>query len=195
MLLPPTPIILAMKNKLEFSALLAAAQPRFHWLKQWHSLRRPLHVRNELHIVAPAVTVWNWLVRAEQWWEWYDDAPAVTYVNQAQTDLQVGSVFTWRSVGATLTATVEECVVGQRLAWLVKGPGIRAYHSWRLRETLTGCHVITEQTQAGWRSTLRELFYPQHLLQHHQAWLTQLSGQALQARPPYCITMAAPHAF
>lgn len=162
------------------------ASPHLRKLTQWlDSFCYPVHVRNELHMAASAAAVWSWLVWAERWWEWYDDAPVVAYINQARDELQVGSVFAWCSQGTTLTAIVDEYVPGQRLAWVVKGVGIRAYHSWVLRETATGCHVITEQTQMGWRSHLHELIQPHHLFYHHQMWLIQLGRQAQQAWPPY----------
>ena len=135
--------------------------------------------------MATSAAIWNWLVCAERWGEWYGDAPAVAYVNQLRAELRAGSVFTWQSRGTTLTATVIEYVPGQRLAWAVQGLGIQAYHSWLLRETATGCQLITQQRQVGWRGALSELLRPQHLFNYQQAWLLALSRQVLRGGPPY----------
>ena len=66
-----------------------------------------------------------------------------------QSELRLGTMFTWRTFGVKLKSTVQEFVPNERLAWSARGLGVDAYHAWLLVPLLSGTHVITEETQYG----------------------------------------------
>ena len=141
----------------------------------------PVHVRNELLIDASPEVVWNWLIRATTWPDWYSNASNVVITNQPNDKLVAGSTFTWRTFGVSLKTEIVECVPNERIAWLAKGTGILAYHAWLIVKTDTGCLVITEETQHGWLCRLSALVFPNRMPKFHQLWLEGLARKATPA--------------
>ncbi len=165
---------------------------RVGWVRRLTASTRPLHVHNELHTAASASAVWSWLVWAPRWPEWYAAAPAIAYLNQLTPELRATSVFRWQTLGTTVTASVTEYVPGRCLAWVVKGPGVRVYHRWLVRETATGCQLITEQVHTGWRGVMREWLRPHSVFAHQHGWLVLLHRQATQATLPSIAAASLP---
>ena len=58
-----------------------------------------------------------------------------------QSELRLGTMFTWRTFGVKLKSTVQEFVPQERLAWTARGIGVDAYHAWLLLPRSSGTHV------------------------------------------------------
>ena len=119
------------------------------WPERYSTGNSAVHVSNEIEISAPPEIIWAWLVRASLWSEWYPTVRGVTIAG-GKSDLDLGSKFTWRIFGVTLSSTVEEFVPHERLAWSAQFEGVDAYHAWLIERKPTGCRVLTEENQKGW---------------------------------------------
>ena len=87
------------------------------WPDHYHPSRAPVHVVNELTIPAPCEVVWAWLIRAPLWPSWYPNSSDVRLVDRPQSELRLGTLFTWRTFGVKLKSTVQEFVPRERVAW------------------------------------------------------------------------------
>jgi len=154
------------------------------WPEQFHPTQAPVHVRNELTIQAPCDRVWAWLVRAELWPSWYDNAADVRLLNTEGSDLRLGTEFTWRTFGVRIRSVVAEFEPTSRLAWNAVGVGVHAYHAWLLEPSPSGCHVITEETQYGVLARAGGLLMPGRMSRGHQRWLEALRAKAVDGLPP-----------
>ena len=133
---------------------------------------------NELTIPAPCEHVWSCLIRAPLWPTWYPNASNVRLLDNPQSELRLGTMFTWRTFGVPLRSTVQEFVPQERLAWTAHGIGVDAYHAWLLLPRSAGTHVITEETQYGVLARMQKIFLPGRMKRGHQLWLENLSAKA-----------------
>jgi hypothetical protein len=101
-----------------------------------------------------------------------------------QSELRLGTMFTWRTFGVKLKSTVQEFVPNERVAWNARGLGVDAYHAWLLLSRAAGTHVITEETQYGALARLQRLFMPRRMKRGHQLWLESLSAM-VRTGPPH----------
>ena len=148
------------------------------WPNHYEPRNCPIHVRNELDMVAPQDRVWAWLIRAPLWPTWYVNSANVKILAGIDPDLRKGSRFRWKTFGVTLTSTVLEYVPNERIAWDAHAFGVDAYHAWVLRPSAKGCNVLTEETQHGWIARLGMLFMPNRMHKFHQLWLEALASKA-----------------
>jgi uncharacterized protein YndB with AHSA1/START domain len=154
------------------------------WPDRYHPSRAPVHVVNELTIPASCEQVWAWLIRAPLWPSWYSNASDVRLVDRPQSELRLGTMFTWKTFGLRVKSTVQEFVPVERLAWSARGLGVDGYHAWLLLPRQSGTHVITEETQYGALARVQRLLLPGRMRRAHQRWLENLSVQA-QSGPPH----------
>jgi uncharacterized protein YndB with AHSA1/START domain len=138
----------------------------------------PVAVSNRIEIAAPPERVWAWLVRATAWPTWYPNSKRVRLLDGAGPDLALGTRFHWWTFRVRITSQVREHLPHERLAWDAHGPGVRAYHAWRITPTAQGCHVLTEETQHGWAAQLSAFLMPSRMYEGHQLWLERLRTQA-----------------
>jgi hypothetical protein len=153
------------------------------WPEEFRPDRCPVHVVNELTVVAPPEVAWAWLVRAGLWPSWYPNAKRVRFVRGTPPDLGPGTVFRWSTFGVRITSHVAEFEPPHRLAWDARSPGLAAYHAWLLEPTPDGCRVLTEETQSGPLARLGDFFMPNRMHKFHQIWLEQLAKQAAGGPP------------
>ena len=158
------------------------AESEIHWPAEFDPASTPVHVRNEMEMNAPPERVWAWLVRAPRWPEWYPNSKRVCLASEA-SELKRGTVFRWKTFGASLTSEVLEYIPGERLAWNARGLGVQAYHAWLLQPRNGGCRVLTEETQRGWLCRLGHLVVPNRMFKGHQIWLERLRCKALVGPP------------
>jgi hypothetical protein len=133
--------------------------------------------------------VWNLLVAAQGWSEFYANAHFVELVDPRQHRLQRGSVFRWVTFGLVpLISEVDPCKRPLRIGWRWWGRwwgrGAYGYHIWLLESHERGTRVVTEETNRG---ILPSLLYPviQPLLWlQHNYWLRQLARQASRPHRP-----------
>jgi acetyl esterase/lipase len=138
----------------------------------------PVFARNELFVPAPAERVWEWLVKAGRWPEFYGNARDVEI--EGGSELEKGTLFHWTTFGIRAHTTVTELVPNERLSWSGKGLGSTAYHGWVLRPCEGGCYVITEETQQGFVVSVGRAILRRGLLRWHQRWLEGLSRVAVR---------------
>ena len=142
-----------------------------------------VHVRNELVMPVPSDIAWAWLIRAELWPTWYRNSKRVI-IEGGGPDLRAGVSFRWTTFGVRLDSKVEEFVPGERLAWTARATGIDAYHAWLIEKRVSGCDVLTEETQNGWLASLSNILRPRNMSTQHQNWLESLQQKAAGGPPP-----------
>ena len=157
--------------------------PTINWPEKYDPNRTPVYVRNELHIAAPAETVWAWLIRAPAWPDWYPNSHNVRIQGEPPDRLALGTQFAWRTFGVSIRSTVQEFVPHERLAWDAFGMGVDAYHAWLITPAEGGCQVLTEETQFGWAARLSSRVFPNRMSRFHQIWLEQLAVMAQTGSP------------
>jgi hypothetical protein len=121
-----------------------------HWPERYDPARTPVHVRNEFDTRAAPALVWAWLVRAAMGPSWYPNSRDVRLDGGSSVDLSLARSFTWRTFGVSIRSTVLEDAPPEHIAWNALGLGVDAYHAWLITPTLTGSHLLTEETQCGW---------------------------------------------
>ena len=150
----------------------------------WPELYRPencaVHVVNELAMDAPPDAVWNCLVHASAWPDWYPNAANVVVRDAPDGRLTGGAAFRWKTFGVTIDSKVEEFVPNERIAWSASAFGIDVYHAWLIIPTSQGCKVVTEETQNGILARLGQLLRPRRMHKFHQIWLENLCERAKQ---------------
>ena len=161
----------------------SVAVDAIRWPEEFEPRRCPIHVRNELEMPVAADRVWTCLVRAEVWPSWYANWKNVRFVEGDPPDLAMGARFRWRTFGVTVDSRVREFEPTGRIAWDAAGIGVRAYHAWLIRETPTGCVVLTEETQHGWLALLGAALMPMRMSHFHQVWLECLRDRAVSGMP------------
>ena len=139
-----------------------------------------VHARNELFIPASSSSIWFWLTNASTWPDWYaNSSNMVITVSDENGHLKNESRFTWRTFNTNIQSEIQEFEVNKKLAWIAKGSGLLAYHSWLIIEKEGGCLVITEETQQGILPRLFGFFIKKGLLKQHQIWLEGLAKKAI----------------
>ncbi len=154
---------------------------QIQWPERYLPGRSDVFAHNEIIIPAPAATIWNILLRAEEWPSWYPSAHSIHFVSHTGPDLRNRSRFRWNTFGLRITSKVLEFDPERLIAWNAHGIGVDAYHVWLLTPLANGStHVLTEETQNGWLAALGKRFMPNHLQRRHRVWLEQLSVRAQQ---------------
>jgi hypothetical protein len=158
--------------------------PEINWPEHYAPQDAPVHVRNSLQIDAPAEHVWAWLVRAELWPDWYDNASRVRIRGNHGPNLALDTEFRWRTFGIGIRSRVREFVPFSRIAWDGHAFGIDVYHAWAIEVRRQGCLVVTEETQHGFNARLGAWLMPKRMTTFHQIWLEKLAEKAEQDKPP-----------
>jgi len=149
-----------------------------NWPDRYRPENCAVHVANELAMgVAPAA-VWDCLIEASQWSQWYENAADVVIRDAADGKLHDGAHFRWKTFGVTIDSKVEEFVSNERIAWSATAFGLDVYHAWLIVPTPEGCRVITEETQNGFLARLGHLLRPGSMHKYHQIWLEGLLDRA-----------------
>ena len=153
---------------------LKVASGDINWPPGYSSRTADIFAHNEILINAPCERVWKRIVAAKEWDRWYPNARDVRFDGSAS--LGLGTIFTWKTFGLSVTSRVEEFVPGQRLGWTGavgdKPPAF--FHTWLLSPAGAGCAVITEEVGMGLDAkSLREA--NEGLLHRgHDLWLATL---------------------
>lgn len=140
-----------------------------------------IHVRNELETDLAPEQIWPWLVRPRRWPELYDNA---SDIRTPTPELALGTRFSWRTLGVSVTTEVEVLVPYEQLAWRGTGLlGAKGYHAWVLERRESGTRFITEETQRGIIPSLMHARLRRNLHAAHQRWLEGLV-RAARTGPP-----------
>lgn len=138
----------------------------------------PVYAKNELTINAPAEVIWNWLINATTWPEWYPNSSNIKILDQKEQVLTSSSEFKWRTFKTNIKSEIKQFEPYKHLAWEAKGTGLNAYHGWLIIPNDKGCNVITEETQYGFLPSIGRGLITKGLLKQHQIWLEGLKRKS-----------------
>lgn len=136
------------------------------------------YVHNEIEVEAPPQVVWEILIAAEDWPNWYIGAKNVALADPNAQFLSENAVFSWKTMGLDFESSIREFVPFSKLAWESKKRSIRGYHVWLIVPTARGCKVITDESQNGWLTFFEKTFQPKKLHRLHDVWLTKIKRKA-----------------
>lgn len=155
----------------------AAVGQAIRWPAGYEPARATFYVHNEIEIAAPPKVVWEILVQAKAWPEWYVGARNVMPKSPSGR-LAGGSSFAWETMGLRLESEIREFVPPFRLSWESRQPTIQGYHAWLIVPTPTGCRVVTDESFNGVLAFLQKVFLPKKLEGLHEIWLVELKKKA-----------------
>ncbi len=159
-------------------ALSRPSAERIRWPERYSPEKSTFFVHNEIQIKAPPKVVWDILLQAESWPQWYTGAKNVKLKNSQSRRLQADSIFSWTTMGMSFQSHVQEFSAPSRLAWESKKRLIQGYHAWLLVPTARGCKVITDESFRGPLGILQGTFIPNKLHRLHQIFLDELKRKA-----------------
>lgn len=160
------------------SATHAQVKTDIHWPPEYEPGKSKFYVHYEIEINASPQAVWEILILAEAWPDWYDGAKKVVLRNEGELVLQANSVFSWQTMGLDFVSTIREFEPYSRLCWESERKSIQGYHAWLIIPTAAGCKVITDESQNGWLTFFEKLFQPKKLKKLHDVWLNELKKKA-----------------
>jgi uncharacterized protein YndB with AHSA1/START domain len=149
---------------------------------RWPEAYRPegatFTISNTVTIAAPPHVVWEELIHAEAWPEWYEGASNVKVEGSRTGRLEEGSTLTWRTMDQDLVTAVVEFAPPYRMGWESRQTTLKAYHAWLLIPTADGTRVVTDESQFGLLAHLQRVFLPNKLRDLHDVWLAGLKSRA-----------------
>jgi len=129
---------------------LANRSPDIHWPGGFDPTKADLFSHNQLVIHASCERVWEHIVDATKWPEWYSNSKDVHLLNGAKL-LGADTTWRWTTFGLPLESKVHEYVPHTRLGWYGYTPGTQPtfYHTWYLTPQDEGCHVVMDEAGIG----------------------------------------------
>jgi hypothetical protein len=152
----------------------------------------PVSLALEVDALAPAEVVWQHLVRADRWRQWYRgiDTAHVRRMGPAQPPhlspviKAVGDRLDWRVDGIRIRSVLTEVTPPLRLEWTLQTLGARGALRWTLDPARShGCRVRLEEWWTGIPVRLLRRTLRRTLRVSRTAWLEGLLAQ-IQASPP-----------
>ena len=157
-----------------------SAPGTINWPEDYAPNSASFFVHNRIDINAPPEVVWDILIQAESWPDWYEGASDVEITGGSST-IESGSVFTWKTMGLNFSSTVTEFQPPTRLSWESRRSIIRGYHAWLIIPTEFGSTVITDESQHGFLTYMQRIFVPNKLRRLHDVWLAEIKAKAESA--------------
>lgn len=152
---------------------------KIEWPDNYRPKDASFFVHNEIDVDAEPQVVWDILMQAEQWPDWYEGASNVKVISNSTGRLDSEAVFSWKTMGQDFnTTTIKEFEPPYRLAWEATKKDIRGYHAWLIIPTDNGCRVVTSETQHGFLTLMQKMFVPNKLRKLHDVWLAELKSLA-----------------
>jgi uncharacterized protein YndB with AHSA1/START domain len=158
---------------------LSNRSPDIHWPVGFSPDEADLFSHNEGFINATCERVWQHLVAAPKWPEWYPNSKNVQIRGGAE-ELSAKSVFTWMTFGLPLESKINEFVPFSRLGWYGYSPGSEPnfYHTWFLTQTSGGCRVVTDEVGKGASAMLLRRTDEGLMHRGHELWIATLKWVA-----------------
>lgn len=119
----------------------------------------PMTARKDIFIASPLEKVWAVLTDINRWPEWQPDVSSA----KLEGNLTVGTIFRWKAKGFSITSTIKELKLGQRIGWTGSSLGMKAAHIWILEQQGNGTRVIIEESLSGWFPRILKIFDPTFL--------------------------------
>jgi uncharacterized protein YndB with AHSA1/START domain len=141
-----------------------------HWPEGIVPEHADLFAHNDIVIAAPPAKIWEHLVHATAWPDWYSNARNVT-VNTPSRLLADGVTFDWITFGAPIHSTVHEFEPATRIGWYGETDQWQAYHTWLLEPRDEGItYVVMEETGTGLNPKKLAGSNPGHMHRGHELW-------------------------
>ena len=182
LLFPSVPGLRAQDQTQPPAKDLTQASPQIRWPEGFRPQEADVFVHNEVDIHAPAAVIWENLIDASKWPDWYANSADVRLLDPGQTRLEANSRFGWRTFNLPVESTVGEFTPDHVLAWYGQGKTARGYHVWLILEQGDGnCRVVTEETQKGPGAIKRATEQPRAQYDAHDWWLSALKVRSERA--------------
>ena len=140
-----------------------------HWPDGLTPTDADLFAHNEIVISAPPRQIWQRLIAATAWPQWYSNSANVIVHGPSEL-LAAGVSFDWSTFGLQISSTVAEFVPPVRLGWYGNGEGLRAYHTWLLVPREGGTYVAMEEIGLGDAAKELARTNPGHMHRGHDLW-------------------------
>ena len=152
---------------------------KINWPQGFKPVESDFFIHNEIDIGAPPQVVWDILIHAAKWPEWYNRAEGINLMNSDGGKLSASSVFIWNPAGK-FTSTVKEFNPPYSTAWLgeTDHKKMTVYNAWVIIPTKDGCKVIANETQNGPKTKVEKVFAPNMVSKNIGQWLVGLKEQA-----------------
>ena len=146
-----------------------------HWPDGFNPETADLFSHNEAVIHSSCERVWDNIVDATKWPQWYPNSQDVRIVGDSPV-LTRDTVFHWTTFGLKLESRIHEFVPYTRIGWYGNAPGTPPsfYHTWYLTPAGNSCRVVMDEVGNGTDAAhLRET---DESLMHrgHDLWLATL---------------------
>jgi len=145
-----------------------------HWPAGHAPADADLFAHNELLIHASCSIVWQHLVQAQSWPEWYPNSHNVKLLNSSDGRLHQDTKFSWDTFGVHIQSHVHEFVLDSRIGWFGEGTDLDAYHTFLLLKAPEGCRVVTEEVVRGPGAVEFRKKDPNAMHRGHDLWLSSL---------------------
>ncbi len=165
----------SVKSKVESSKPYS---DQINWPEEYRPEKAKFFVHNEITIYASPQTVWNILIKAEEWPEFYEGAQQVKIKDSETKLLERNTIFSWKTMGLNFESEIKEFEPYSRLSWESRKKSIKGYHAWLILPTQYGCKLITDESQYGFLTFFQKIFVPNKLEKLHQTWLEQIKVKA-----------------
>lgn len=154
------------------------APDQIRWPEAYQPELATFTITNSIFISAPPQAVWDQLIHAESWPQWYKGATNVVVEGSSTGKLEAGSTIKWNTMDQNLVTKVVEFEPPYRMGWESRQSTLKAYHAWLLIPTADGTEVVTDESQFGLLAHLQRIFLPSKLRDLHDVWLTELKTRA-----------------
>jgi uncharacterized protein YndB with AHSA1/START domain len=156
---------------------------QINWPDKYRLEDATFTVKNSIEINAPPQVIWDILIDANSWSDWYVGAKNVRLPSSSknpQSDglLREDTVFSWKTMGQNFQTRVTEFEPPFRMGWESRKSTIKAYHAWLIVPTENGARVVTEESQYGFLAVMQKIFQPNKLKNLHDVWLAELKTRA-----------------
>ncbi len=160
---------------------IAKAQPyseKINWPEDYLPKDADFYVHNMIQVNAKPEEIWNLLVNAEDWPNWYEGMTNVKVLNSEESLLESDTKLKFSTMGQDFDAIIREYEPYQRLAWETKNEKLGAYHAWLIIPNEKGCVIVTDEVQKGKLAKLQRIFLPNKLRKLHDTWLQGFKEKA-----------------
>ncbi|MGA2431041.1 MAG: hypothetical protein ABSH13_21265 [Candidatus Acidiferrum sp.] len=145
-----------------------------HWPTGHTPADADLFAHNELLIHSSCSNVWQHLVQARTWPEWYSNSRNVKLLNSPDGMFHQDTQFSWDTFGVHIESRVHEFAADSRIGWFGQGTGMDAYHAFLLLKEPEGCRVVTEEVVRGPGAVEFRKKDPNAMHRGHDLWLSSL---------------------
>jgi len=151
---------------------------QINWPQGYQLNETEFYLHNKIEIEASPQIVWNILMNAEDWPNWYMGMNNVKVVN-SDTGIIDGKVdMAFNTMNRDFKARVIEYEPYERLSWETMDDDMMGVHAWLFIPTEKGCMVVTDESQYGKLAKLQKIFLPNKLRKLHDVWLEEMKIKA-----------------